>query len=81
MDEKVLNTMFETSKKHNTGKMEFTDEEASRFQSAFSDPKFREMFADYMQEIQDPKYREETEQYISQLEGDRKVPEGKELIR
>ncbi len=39
------------------------------------------MFAEYMNEIQDPKYREETEAYISQLEGEDKVPEGKELIR
>ena len=29
---------------------------------------FREMLADYMDEISDPKYRAETEQYISQLE-------------
>lgn len=52
-----------------------------RFKKAFEDPKFREMFAEYMNEIQDPKYREETEAYISQLEGEDKVPEGKELIR
>ena len=29
----------------------------------------------------DPKHREETEEYIRQLEGEQKVPEGKELIR
>jgi hypothetical protein len=34
-----------------------------------------------MDELQDPKNREETEAYISQLEGEQKVPEGKELIR
>jgi dynein assembly factor 2 len=81
MDEKVLSAMFEHSQQQNPGKMQFSDEEASRFKKAFSDPKFRELFSEYMDEIQDPKYREETEQYISQLEGEQKIPEGKELIR
>jgi hypothetical protein len=39
------------------------------------------MFSEYMDELQDPKNREETEAYISPLEGDKKVPTGKELIR
>lgn len=39
------------------------------------------MFAEYMDELQDPAHREENEAYISQLEGEDKVPSGKELIR
>lgn len=61
--------------------MQFTPEESSRFQKSFEDPEFRKLFADYMDELSDPKNREETEAYISQLEGEQKVPEGKELIR
>jgi hypothetical protein len=48
---------------------------------AFDDPEFRKLFSEYMDDLQDPKHREETEAYISQLEGDKKVPEGKEIIR
>jgi hypothetical protein len=83
MDQRVLESMFEQSrqKPDSDKKMQFTEEEANRFKSAFADPKFREMFAEYMDEIQDPKHRQETEDYISQLENEEKVPEGKELIR
>ncbi len=48
---------------------------------AFDDPEFRKLFADYMDEMQDPTHKEETESYIRQLEGEQKVPMGKELIR
>ena len=34
-----------------------------------------------MDELQDPANRAETEAYITQLEGEQRVPEGKELIR
>lgn len=80
MDEEVLQSMFETSQ-HQTKESKFTPEEANRFKKAFSDPEFRKMFSEYMDDLQDPKHREETEMYISQLEGEQKVPEGKELIR
>lgn len=81
LDEKVLQAMFDSSQKGGNEKMKFSPEEASRFRKAFADPEFRKMFAEYMDELQDPKNREETEAYITQLEGEQKVPEGKELIR
>jgi len=81
LDEKVLQAMFDTAQKSGGEKMKFSVEEASRFRKAFADPEFRKMFAEYMDELQDPKNREETEAYITQLEGEQKVPEGKELIR
>lgn len=56
-------------------------DEEKKFRSAFEDEKFREILADYMDEISDPKHRGETEAYISQLEKDDKVPAGKELVR
>ena len=58
--------------------MSYTDKTTNfnwgnKFRSAFEDPKFREMLADYMDEISDPKHRAETEQYITQLEADEQV--------
>ena len=64
-----------------TEKTQFTAEEAEKFKKAFDDPEFRRMFSEYVEEMSDPKNREETEMYISQLEGEQKVPQGKELIR
>ena len=81
MDESMLHALFDHTQKVKGDKLNFTEEESSRFKKAFSDPEFRKMFSEYMDEIQDPKHREETEEYISQLEGEQKVPEGKELIR
>ena len=62
-------------------KHKMTEEEATKFKSAFEDEKFRAILADYMEEISDPKHREETEAYITQLEGEDQVPAGKELVR
>ena len=56
-------------------------QETQKFKTAFDDPEFRKLFADYMDELQDPANRAETEAYITQLEGEQRVPEGKELIR
>ena len=81
MDEKLLKMMFERSQQENPDKMGFTEEESSKFKKAFEDPEFRKLFADYVDELQDPQNREETEAYISQLEGEQKVPAGRELIR
>eukprot|EP00639_Heterosigma_akashiwo_P034443 CAMPEP_0194741544 /NCGR_PEP_ID=MMETSP0296-20130528/96575_1 /TAXON_ID=39354 /ORGANISM="Heterosigma akashiwo, Strain CCMP2393" /LENGTH=142 /DNA_ID=CAMNT_0039653117 /DNA_START=24 /DNA_END=448 /DNA_ORIENTATION=- len=58
-----------------------TEEEAKKFREAFDKPEFQEMFAEYVKEISDPKHREEQEMYIRQMEGEQKVPEGKELVR
>lgn len=82
MDESTLKSMFEQAQRQaNSETLTFSPEEANRFKKAFSDPEFRKMFSDYMDELQDPKNRDETEAYISQLETEQKVPEGKELIR
>jgi dynein assembly factor 2 len=56
-------------------------EESERFKKAFEDPQFRTLFSEYMDELQNPDHRQETEAYISQLEGENKVPQGKQLIR
>jgi hypothetical protein len=77
----VLKGLFEASLKSNPDKLGFTDTESKNFSKAFEDPEFRKMFGEYMDELQDPKNREETEAYIRQLEGEQKVPDGKELIR
>lgn len=81
MDENVLKQLFEQSQAANPEKIQFTGEESTKFQKAFEDPEFRRLFSEYVDELQDPKNREENEAYISQLESEKKVPEGKELIR
>lgn len=81
MDEDTLKELFEKSQKTNPEKISFTDEESNKFKKAFEDPEFRKLFSEYVDEMQDPKNREENEAYISQLENEKKVPEGKELIR
>jgi hypothetical protein len=81
LDEATLQSLFDRAQRSNPDGMKFTPEESDRFRKSFEDPEFRKLFAEYMDELQDPKNREETESYISQLEGEQKVPEGKELIR
>ena len=77
----MLRSMLNESMEKNPEKMGFTEEESKKFSKAFDDPEFRKMFGEYMDELQDPKHRAETEAYIAQLEGEQRVPEGKELIR
>lgn len=74
-------SLFDQARNEHPDRMQYTEEEAQKFKNAFDDPEFRKMFAEYMDELQDPKNRAETEAYISQLEGEQKVPEGKELVR
>jgi hypothetical protein len=81
MDETILKDLFEKSQSANSDKLQFSEDESTKFQKAFEDPEFRKLFSDYIDELQDPKNREENEAYITQLEGEKKVPEGKELIR
>lgn len=82
MDAEQLKALFDASQNNsNNEKLQFTDEESAKFRKAFEEPEFRKLFAEYMDELQDPKHREENEAYISQLETEKKVPEGKELIR
>jgi len=63
------------------GDVDMSPEEFKKFKNAFEDPEFRRMFSEYVDEMSDPKNRAENEMYISQLEGEQKVPQGKELIR
>ena len=77
----ALKAAFTKATSDANSKVEFTEEEGDKFKKAFDDPEFRKMFAEYMEDLQDPKHRAETEAYISQLEGEEKVPQGKELIR
>lgn len=49
-------------------KLDMTQEEVNRFEKAFKDPKFKEMFEDYAKEISDPKARAESEAYLRQIE-------------
>ena len=43
-------------------------QEINRFEKAFKDPKFKQMFEDYAKEISDPKARAESEAYLRQIE-------------
>jgi dynein assembly factor 2 len=54
-------------------KNKLTADEEKKFEESFKDEKFREILADYMDEISDPAHRAETEAYITQLEGDSQV--------
>lgn len=54
-------------------KNKLTADEEKKFEESFKDEKFREILADYMDEISDPAHRAETEAYITQLEGDAQV--------
>jgi hypothetical protein len=76
-----LQSMFAASVEKSDEASKLSTDEKNKFQAAFEDPEFRKMFADYVDELQDPANRAETEAYISQLEGEEKVPQGKELIR
>eukprot|EP01017_Pseudomicrothorax_dubius_P049632 TRINITY_DN9254_c0_g1_i4.p1 TRINITY_DN9254_c0_g1~~TRINITY_DN9254_c0_g1_i4.p1 ORF type:complete len:141 (-),score=38.76 TRINITY_DN9254_c0_g1_i4:607-1029(-) len=61
--------------------IEITQEEARRITEAMKDPKFREMLADYMDEISDPKNKEEYNLYLEQLENQQELPKGMRLVR
>ena len=60
---------------------EYTQEEISNVSNALKDPKFRDLFKEYVDEISDPKHREEYETYLSQLEAKGEVPRGRKLLR
>ncbi|XP_040268322.1 protein kintoun [Bufo bufo] len=50
-----------------------TSEELERFKAAFQDARFRELFAQYAEEISDPENRRRYEQEISEMERERGV--------
>jgi len=45
-----------------------TDEEKKKFEEALKKPEFRELFIDYMKEMQDPANRAEYEREIAKYE-------------
>merc|ERR1712037_160044 len=49
-------------------KIEMTDEEKKKFEEALKKPEFRELFIDYMKEMQDPANRAEYEREIAKYE-------------
>ena len=65
-------------------KLKLTNEEVNRFEKAFKDPKFMDMFSEYAREISDPKARAESEAYLRQIEAENQVEsvygEGVKLI-
>jgi len=69
------NRMEDQGLKEALGKLELSKEETQKFEKAFKDPKFMEMFAEYAREISDPKNREETDMYLRQLEEESRVEE------
>ncbi|GMH36445.1 hypothetical protein BSKO_04313 [Bryopsis sp. KO-2023] len=48
--------------------LNLTSEEVKKFDKAFKDPKFVELFDDYLAEISTPQAKEEQELYLRQLE-------------
>lgn len=53
--------------------MNLTADEINRFEEAFKDEKFKEMFMEYAKEISDPKNREENDAYLRQMEEEGKA--------
>ena len=67
-----MQDLFERSQA-SKGVAGFSGEESSRFKTAFESKEFRDMFSQYLEEIQDPSARRENEEYIAQLEKEDKV--------
>lgn len=57
----------------NLNELKLSPEEVSKFETAFKDPEFMKMFADYAKEISDPKNKAESDMYLRQLEYENKV--------
>ena len=55
--------------------MKMTSEEQDRWTKALKDPKFQDLFADYVKEISDPKARAENDAYLRQIEAESRVGE------
>jgi len=67
---------LQDGKGSNGGDFKMTGDEADKIQSCFKEPEFRNLFAEYMEEMSDPKHRAESDQYLKQLEREGNVPEG-----
>ena len=53
--------------------LKLTPDEVQKFETAFKDPEFKKMFAEYAKEISDPKNKAESDAYLRQLEYENKV--------
>ena len=53
--------------------LKLTPDEVKKFETAFKDPEFKKMFAEYAKEISDPKNKAESDAYLRQLEYENKV--------
>jgi len=58
-----------------------TSEEMGKFQKAMDDPKFRDMFRDYLEEINDPENLKRREQELLDMEKQGMAPEGRQLMK
>ncbi|KAJ3087123.1 Protein kintoun [Quaeritorhiza haematococci] len=68
-------------------KFEMTQDEVQRFQAAFKEKEFRDLFADYLKELTDPENRKRYEEEILKLEAEKGIsarflkPEPKHVIK
>jgi dynein assembly factor 2, axonemal len=53
--------------------LKLSSDEAEKFEKAFKDPKFLELFEQYAKDMQDPESRAETNAYLQQLERDGQI--------
>lgn len=61
--------------------IKLSQDEVERLEKAFEDKKFRDLMAEYVNEISDPKHRAEQDSYIRQLEEHNDIPDGKSILR
>jgi len=58
-----------------------TSEEMGKFQKAMDDPKFKDMFRDYLEEINDPENLKRREQELLAMEEQGMAPDGRKLVK
>lgn len=58
-----------------------TSQEMGNFQKAMDDPKFRDMFRDYLEEINDPVNLKRREEELLAMEKQGMAPEGRKLVK
>jgi hypothetical protein len=63
----------EEQARSNLDALKLSSDEVSKFETAFKDPAFKQMFAEYAAEISDPKNKAESDLYLRQLEYENKV--------
>jgi dynein assembly factor 2 len=78
----VLKSVLRASKANNNSEqLNLTREERDRIEKALDKKEFRDLMANYVDEISDPKHKAEQDEYLRQLESQNEVPEGKKIIR